>query len=155
MAAGSAAVAARGSAAVAASSGLRIWGAGSFDNQAAADWVEGLEDADDLDLVEEALDEVLDMEDAADVLPSSSARALAAAETVAALCQNPAKSLPEEVRQWCFDNTSLDLADTAPKALQAVGVILEDCGLRAEFEDSRTADEWETSVEDLRDRLRS
>lgn len=144
-----------GSAAVAVNGVLRIWGAGSFDNEAAMSWVEDLEDADDLELVEEALDAVLELEDAGDVPPSkSSARAIAAAETVAALTHNPAKSLPEEVRQWCFDNTSLDLAEAEPKALQAVGVILAESGLRAAFEDDRFADDWEIGIEDLRDRLR-
>jgi len=134
---------------------LRIWGAGSFDNEAAMTWVEGLEDTDDLGHVEEALDEVLQMDDVGDIPPSgSAARAIAAAETVAALSQKPAESLPEEVRQWCFDNTNHDLAEAQPKALQALGVILQESALRDAFEDPCTAEDWETEIEDLRDRLR-
>jgi len=133
---------------------MRIWGAGSFENEAAMAWAESLEDSDDLDLVEEALDEVLDMEDIGDVPPiGAAARAIAAAETVAALSHNPASSLPEEVRQWCFDNTNLDLVEAQPKALQAVGVILLESGLR-DVLDRETAEDWESEVEDLRDRLR-
>ena len=84
---------------------LRVWGTGSFENEAAMRWVEHLEDAPDLEWVVSSLDEVLELDEAGDAPDSRSAsRAIAAAETVAALASEPASSLPEEVRQWCFDN---------------------------------------------------
>jgi len=135
---------------------LQIWGFGSFENEAALNWVEGLEDADDLQMVEETLDEVLAADERGDVPdPGASARAIAAAETVAALSEQPAKALPEEIRQWCFDNPSHDLDEAQPKAMHALGVILSESGLRDVLEVSGIADDWESEVEELRDRLRA
>ena len=135
---------------------IRIWGFGSFENAAALSWVESLEDADDLQMVEETLDEVLAADERGDVPdPSVSARAIAAAETVAALGEQPAKALPEEIRQWCFDNSSVDLDEAQPKAMHALGVILGESGLRDVLEDNGIAEDWESEVEELRDRLRA
>ena len=135
---------------------LQIWGFGSFENEAAVNWVESLEDADDLQMVEETLDEVLAADERGDIPdPDISARAIAAAETVAALGEQPAKALPEEIRQWCFDNPAFDLDEAQPKAMHALGVILHESGLREVVEDSGIADDWETEVEELRDRLRA
>lgn len=137
------------------SKSLRIWGSSSFENEAAISWLEDLEHADGLDYLEETLDEVLDA-DASGVTPDpdSSARAIAAAETVAALVERPRDRLPEEVRQWCFDNTGHDLTEVQPKALHAVGLIITDSNLREEFDDSRESEVWESELEELRDRLR-
>lgn len=134
---------------------LHAWGSGSFENEAAMRWVEGLEDADDLDMVEETFEKILELDaqtEAPDV--AESAAAIAAAETVAALGKNPAKSLPEEVRQWCFDNPGADIDEVQAHALQALGTILQDSKLRDLFEENGGVEEWETGVEDLRDRLR-
>lgn len=142
-------------AALAKKSSPKFWGAKSFQNQAALSWLEDLENADGLDYVEETLDELLDAEASGD-LPDTdtAARAVAAAETVAALVEKPGDALPEEVRQWCFDNPGFDLSEVQPKALQALGVILTELRLEECFEDSTDADRWEIGLEELLDRLR-
>lgn len=138
------------------SAGLRVWGHGSFENEAAMRWVESLEDAPDIEMVEATLDEVLEAEAAGEALePRDASRAIAAAETVAALASEPASSLPEEVRQWCFDNPEVDLDEVQPKAVQALGVVLHSSGLRDVFEAQGRAEEWELEVEGLMDRLRA
>ena len=134
---------------------LRVWGVGGFENEAALRWVEGLEDAIDLEMVENTLEEVIELEEEGDVPgPAPSVHALAAAETVATLADRPTKQLPEEVRQWCFDNSAIGLAEVQSKAVQAVGVLLQDSWIRRFFEERGEADEWEAEIEDLRDRLR-
>jgi len=134
---------------------VQVWGSGSFDNEAAVIWVESLEDADDLELVEETLERVLDVEERGEVPdPATSAQAIAAAETVAALRQAPASELPEEVRQWCIDNPGFDLAEAHPMAIHAIAVILQHSGLREWAETQGVLDDWEHEVEELRDRLR-
>ena len=107
------------------------------------------------DILETTLDQVLEADEAGDIpgTPECS-HAIAAAETIAALAETPASSLPEEVRQWCFDNPGADLDEVQPKAVQALGVILQESGLRALFDSSGQVDEWEVEVESLRDRLR-
>jgi hypothetical protein len=134
---------------------MDVWGYGSFENEAAVRWVESLEDVHDLELVESTLDDILDLEEEGDIPdPAASSMAIAAAETVAALAEKPSKGLPEEVRQWCFDNPGFDLGEVMPKAVQALGVILQGSGLRDLFEEHGKAEEWEVDLEDLRDRLR-
>lgn len=137
--------------------GLNVWGHGSFENEAAMRWVESLEDGPDIDMVEATLDEVLDVEAAGEEPdPADASRAIAAAETIAALAEQPAKALPEEVRQWCFDrDAGLELAEVQPKAVQALGVILQGSALRRVFEEQGHAEEWELEVEGLMDRLRA
>lgn len=135
---------------------MRVWGLSSFDNEAAMKWVEGLDDDADLERVEATLDDVLELEESGDVPgPSASSHVIAAAETIAALAEKPASVLPEEVRQWCFDNPSSDLAEVRAKAVQALGVVLHSSGLREHFDDTGEIDDWEIEVEDLRDRLRA
>ena len=134
---------------------VRVWGPGSFENEAAMKWVELLEDAPDLDWIEATIDEILELEDAGESPDTGlSCRSIAAAETVAALAERPAEALPEEVRQWCFDNPEEDLAELQPKAVQALGVLLAGSGLREHFETSGDVDGWEAEVEGLRDRLK-
>lgn len=133
---------------------VEVWGSGSFENEAAMRWVERLEDADDLQLVEETLEEVLEVDQDGEVPDSlTAAQAIAAAETVAALRSRPAETLPEEIRQWCFDNPALDLEEAQPKAVQALGVILEMSGLRQLHEGTGAIADWELAVEALRERL--
>ena len=133
----------------------QVWGAGSFDNEAAMRWLETLEEAADLDPLEAILDEIIECGDAGDVPEGPTAsHAIAAAETIAALATNPSGSLPEEVRQWCFDNPGLELDDVVLKAIQALGVVLQDSELRHHFDELGQLDAWENEVEALRDRLR-
>ncbi|MCB9594169.1 MAG: DUF4259 domain-containing protein [Sandaracinaceae bacterium] len=118
-------------------------------------WAEGLEHADE-HILEETFDVVLQMEEQGDVPSSAQAAfAIAAAETVAALGERPAELLPEEVRQFCFDNPGVDLDEALPLAMHALGVVLHRSGLRAQLEDSGDVDDWESELEELRDRLRA
>ncbi|MCA9604327.1 MAG: DUF4259 domain-containing protein [Myxococcales bacterium] len=134
---------------------VQIWGTGAFDNDAAMRWVESLEHADEM-ILEETLDTVLEAEAQGDEpSPAEAAHAIAAAETVAAFGKRPAELLPEEVRQFCFDNPGFDLDEAQPKAMQALGVVLSASGLRDLIEDRGDADDWESELEELRDRLRA
>ncbi len=135
--------------------GLQIWGIGAFDNDAAMRWVESLEHADEM-ILEETLDEVLSIEADGEVpSPAQAAHAIAAAETVAAFGRRPAEALPEEVRQFCFDNPGVDLEEAQPKAMHALAVALGTPGLRELLEDRGEVEDWESELEELRDRLRA
>ncbi len=133
----------------------QVWGAGSFDNEAAMRWLETLEEAADLEPLEAVLDEIIECGDVGDVPEAPTAsHAIAAAETIAALAESPSGSLPEEVRQWCFDNPGLEVDEVVQKAAQALGVVLQDSELRHHFDELGQLDAWENEVEALRDRLR-
>lgn len=131
-----------------------LWGAGSFDNDVAMRWVEALEDAADLEPLEAVLDRVLESDEVGETPDEKEgSQAIAAAETLAALADRPANRLPEEVRQWCFDNPGLEISEATGKAVQALGVLLQDSPLRTRFEEHGLLEEWEVGVEGLRDRL--
>src|SRR5437762_4356222 len=100
------------------------WGAGSFDNADAADWVSELEEAKGSAFLKETLRDVLDAGDGYLEAPVA-ARGLAAAEVVAGLRNAPGDDLPEEVEHWIEAHRSRARAgrlekDLTPLALQAL-----------------------------------
>jgi hypothetical protein len=68
---------------------MGTWGVNSFDNDNAADWVWELEEADDLSVVEEAIERVLDCGDELVESPDAEV-AIAAADVLARLKAGPA-----------------------------------------------------------------
>jgi hypothetical protein len=101
---------------------LGAWGAGSFDNDAALDWVAELEGANSLDVVRAALGAAV-LPDEVYLEVDEASAALAAAEVVAGLRSQPAAELPVEVRDWVAAHPQPvddDLRDLALRALQRV-----------------------------------
>src|SRR5829696_1453297 len=101
---------------------MGTWGAESFANDMAMDWVAELEEATDLRVVREALgaatsDGYLD----ADV----GSVGLAAAEVVAALRKQPSADLPEEVMAWVDAHDDEPDDELLRKALEAVDAIAD------------------------------
>ena len=133
---------------------MGTWGAESFANDMAMDWVADLEAANDLRVVRAALsaatsDGYLD----ADV----GSVGLAAAEVVAALRKQPAPDLPAEVVAWVGEHAVEPDAELLREARQAVDAIedssqseLHDLWHEAAAEDRA---EWHAAVDDLRRRL--
>ena len=77
---------------------MGTWGAGTFENDSASDWVWELEASETLAPVEAALAAVPD--DDAYLDADVAVMALAASEVIAALRGRPAADLPEEVQAW-------------------------------------------------------
>ena len=77
---------------------MASWGAGSFENDTAMDWLSALTADNAVDPVVEALEAVL--EDTGVVNERSGCEALAAAELVASLNPEEATVLPDEVHRW-------------------------------------------------------
>lgn len=76
---------------------MGAWGVGTFDNDAALDWVATLDEGEGIDVLRATFadtfqDEYLDAD--------NGCAALAAAEVVAALAGKPAASLPDSVTNW-------------------------------------------------------
>jgi hypothetical protein len=124
------------------------WGSGSFENDAAADWVVDLERARTLGPVRRALGLAavpggyLDVDD--------EGAALAAAEVVAALNGAPAADLPEPVAEWLAlhpHRVGRALLDLALAAVRRVGV-------DSELRDLRENDPgWRAALGALEERL--
>jgi hypothetical protein len=130
---------------------MGAWGHRSFENDDALDWVADLMESDDLEIVESALAAVTDEE--SDYRESSEcSMAVAAAEVVAALNGNAAKSLPKEVKKWLRDRRK------PPKALvalarRAVDGIADNSELKELWEETKNFENWTSALDDLRARL--
>jgi len=129
-------------------------GTGSFDNDDALDWVSELERA-GLDAVASALAGVA-ATDAAEVDASAGARAVAAAEVVAALRGAPASDLPEGVRAW-VDGQDREQPDELIASARAAAdrVVTGPSELLERWADAGAAEAtaWKAAVASVRDRL--
>ncbi len=133
---------------------MGAWGYGAFDNDDAGDWAFGLEETDDLSLVEEAIDGVLEADGYLDA-PAAS-EALAACEVIARLQGRYGKrdSSTEDVDAWVEAHrlpVPPELIDRADRAIDRI--IGPESELR-ELWDDAGAEAWLASVEELRGRVR-
>lgn len=133
---------------------MGAWGYGAFDNDDAGDWAFGLEETDDLSLVEEAIDTVLEADGYLDA-PAAS-EALAACEVIARLQGRYGKrdSSTEDVDAWVEAHrlrVPPELIDRADRAIDRI--IGPESELR-ELWDDAGAEAWLASVEELRGRVR-
>ena len=123
---------------------MGAWDIGSFDNDAALDWVYELEKATDFSILADAFETVIDQKgsspDAADC-----SIALCAAEVVAGLLDTPASDLPDEVLEWVEDKPEPS-ATLIKIALKALNVILEDSELKELWLETDEYQDWFDNV---------
>jgi len=128
---------------------MGAWGARSFENDDALDWVWELEESDDDSVVRSALAAA---HDEGEIEAPEAACACAAAEVVAAASGSPAEWLPDEVRNWVTAHGAAvaGLRAEAHAAVQRVATHSELQQLWAEAGDDA---EWDKAVGDLLGRL--
>jgi hypothetical protein len=135
---------------------MGAWGVLAFDDDHANDWAYGLDDADDLSLVESALKAVED----ADVYleaPEATA-ALAACEVLARLKGQPGykNAYTKKVDDWVAAHPFKPSGVLVEQALATINRILGDNSeLRDLWSNSDENERWLASVEDLRQRLQA
>jgi hypothetical protein len=127
------------------------WGVGPFDNDDAGDWIWQLEEAEDLALVQGALETAAHPD--GDLESSPSSEALAAAEVVAALVGHPAPDLPDEVQNWVSAHPVTVSSDLRALALTAVERVASNSELQELWAESEEGGDWSKQVEELRGRL--
>jgi len=146
---------------------MGAWGAGSFENDWAMDWVGDLLESADTSLVLRVLKQVI--EHGGNQQPTAwgkffgrrtdwltanlSSKAVAAAEIVAAWRGHPSQALPERVGRWLEINRGRWERDDAKSALQALEIIKTNSELRELWVEGDAA-EWFEGIEDLEKRLR-
>lgn len=136
---------------------MGAWGANTFDNDTACDWVYSLEETNDLSLVEEAFDNVLKLGDAY-IDSDVASEALAACEVIARMKGNwgVRNSYTESVDQWVEAHRVKPPEQLVQRALAVIDRIVgEDSELRASWEAEAYASQWHAAVNDLKQRLRS
>lgn len=137
---------------------MGAWGAGSFENDDAADWAGRLVATSNLGTVSSALEAAT--ESAGYLDAPRAAEALAAAEVVAALLGHPAATLPDGVAAWVRERRQSETPPPDPRPLAvaatlALDVIENGSELRELWDEAGGADAeaWRRTVYDLRARL--
>jgi hypothetical protein len=136
---------------------MGAWGHLAFDNDTANDWAYGLEEVDDLSLVEAAFDEIEEV--GAEYLDQDVAcNALGACEVLARLLGHPGytNAYTEKVDQWVAAHKLKPSSALLKRASAAIDrVLAENSELRDLWEEGDDGDAWRKSVEDLRARMRA
>jgi hypothetical protein len=131
-----------------------IWGIGAFQCDDAADWGHELVAADSLDLIVETLSFVRDHQDEELEIPESQ-RAIAAAETLAALLDGQGENLPEEVQRWIQGHNEFDAVVHIPVAVEALEAIEHNSERNDAWRETADYTDWQESIARLVLRLRS
>jgi hypothetical protein len=127
------------------------WGADSFDNDDALDWVAQCVHTRDISAISDMLNAALKAEV---IEASDGAAALAAIEVVAAALGKPGKHLPDALRAWMRQMPTTQIAQLAPLARTVIGRI-ED-GKRSELKQlwsEGKPNQWTANVADLSARI--
>ncbi len=131
---------------------MEAWGTGSFDNDAAIDWLRMLLDQiDDIVLVDMAFDLVATADGRADAARCQ--EALAAAELVAAAGHNPRPGLDPETLAWVERNWTALWQERRRAALAAVNGILRNSALLEGWRGRPDFEAWQADAGHLVERL--
>jgi len=134
---------------------MGAWGTDSFGNDDACDWAYGLEEADDLSVIEKAIDAVLET-GAEYVEAPTAAEALVAIEVIARLQGNWGErgSYSENVDEWVEKHELQPSPSLAQKAHRAIERILaESSELNELWQESEEYEAWVASVTELKGRV--
>jgi hypothetical protein len=130
---------------------MGAWSHEPFGNDTANDWAYGLEDAQDLSLIEAAFDAV-NSNDGEYLDASVAEEAVAAAETLAHLLGRGAQmdSYTEKVQRWAKSVSARPNPALKNKARQALQRVLADGSeLRELWEETEEYPEWQNSITTL------
>lgn len=133
---------------------MGAWGADSFENDDASDWLADFCDSPDPALILKTLSTVADADAGAYLEAPDCSVGIAAAEVVAALKSAPNTLLPDDAKN-CVSNLAMR-ADPSlvAVALKAVERIKTNSELRELWDESETPDEWYQALINLEERLR-
>jgi hypothetical protein len=134
---------------------MGTWAVDAFGNDEACDWAHGLEEVDDLSLVQSAL-EAVTTTDGEYLDAGIATEALVAVEVIARLQghwgERGAYSAP--VDDWVEKNRLKPSKELAQMAIEVIGRILaDDSELKELWQDSEEYDAWVAAVEELRGRV--
>src|SRR5678816_4904343 len=132
---------------------MGAWGADSFENDDASDWLADFCDGPDPALILNALSTVAEM-DAGEYLEAPDCSVgIAAAEVVAALKSVPNALLPDDAKT-CFSNLAIKAdASLIALALKAIERIKTNSELKELWDESETPDDWYQAITNLEERL--
>ena len=134
---------------------MGAWGAASFDNDDAVDWLADLSQSTDLRPIQAALEAVTRLDSASYLEAPEASAAVAAADVVAALLGRPAANIPQEVTTWVEAHRQLGVTDgLRTTAQRAVARVQAGSELRELWDESGDAGAtWREQLSDLMTRL--
>ena len=133
---------------------MGAWGAGTFENDTAADWAHGLDGQPNLDFVRLAMEAVLAV-GGDDLDADLACEGLAACEVIARLRGNWGERSPynETVDNWVVAHPLKPDADVVGMAQQVIDRVLGQPSELRELWEEAESDPWIAAVEDLRYRV--
>jgi hypothetical protein len=134
---------------------MGAWDASVFGNDDAADWAGDLVDADQEQLVADALARAAGPAGTEYLEATEGAEALAAAEVVAAAAGAPTDVSPYNERALAWASGRAGLVELIPVAIRAVDRVVANDSELAELWAEAGDPAWLKAADDLRERLRS
>ena len=132
---------------------MGAWGAGSFQNDQALEWLGEVESEDDVALVEDALGTVAEAAEDDFLDADDCSVAIAAAEIIAAMGGQPSPRLPDGMKDWCDEQEEPD-PEMVSDALAALTRIREGSELVEQWSEGGELNQrWVSGLEDLARRL--
>ena len=135
---------------------MGTWADDPFGNDTAGDWKYGLDDVDDLSLIEETIQRVHDAGEEYLEAPTAE-EAIAAADTIARLKGKfyAKNAYTESVDEWVKQHPLTPSPELVAAAIEALDRILRQPSELLElWEESPDADGWKRQMADLKERLR-
>jgi hypothetical protein len=129
---------------------MGAWGAESFQNDDAADWLAalGTMSPDDLMQVFSAV-----ADDSGYVEVAAASIAIAAAEVIAAVEGRPATGAPTKILEWTRKNRSSITPGLKALSIRALDRVWENSELKELWSESEEFSSWTAAIQDLRSRL--
>lgn len=134
---------------------MSVWDIGPFDNDLALDWVQDLQESNDLYYIEDTLNNVLEEGDSFIPMPFA-CEALAAIDVLARLQGQPGAEVVEDVDAWVEASRKKfkRRTDLVEKSLKALELIVSDKSeLANEWAQTDEHVAWRGMVEQLRARV--
>jgi hypothetical protein len=129
-------------------------GTGTFDNEDAVEWIAGF-GGDGTNEIEEAFENINELDSGDYIEADIAAHALAAAEVVAAARDGDTSRLPGDAAETVNEAADkINAAKLLPAARKAVTRVLKASELKEQWEESPDAEDWEDNVRELLERLK-
>ncbi|MBH5317776.1 DUF4259 domain-containing protein [Paenibacillus sp. GSMTC-2017] len=129
---------------------MGAWGHGNLENDTVLDWVVDLLEAQDLELISEAIEMV---HDGKYIDADTASIALGAIDILAAMHNKPGQEgYEEDLEEWISQHKGQGTELLLP-AKKALGKILIDSELKELWEETDSFDEWVLTINELEGRL--
>ena len=130
------------------------WGISNFENDSALEWAEDLVKANKVALIAKELDTFNKNFKITETDMMTCNVALAAAETVAAIKEDPADDIPEALEEWLASSKAKADETLVKSAIDAVNKICRGSELKEMYVGSQLYDDWLELQKELLQRLK-